>query len=342
MNIYTTTPNRKKRVKSLPVIIEIPEKENENPHWNKCSRDPKNSRLNRYYKKWLEEFEKESNSGSLSPRDISTYTITNAILGRGGYGTVKRAYEANKEFAIKIIDTKHLKKFEHRSIINEIKLLSKLNHKNIIKFIGHSMQSTYIYMIFEPMGYRDLFTLIHLIRCGLNEDIASYIIYEVLSAVKYLHSLNIVHRDIKPENVLLNVIEDRFYPEIKLCDFGLASEIDENGFLTRDCGSRYYASPEMLRLRRYNKTTDIWSLGVLSYVCIMGGFPYDRNEIEVYKKYGTRPKIAFHSSLSDACVDFICNALTYNRRRRPTATELMGHDWLKPVAHMKSRCTTTI
>jgi len=96
----------------------------------------------------------------------------------------------------------------------------------------------------------------------LSDDHVQFIIYQILKAIKYLHSANIVHRDLKPSNLLAS---ERC--EIRICDFGLSRFIDETPKenapnITEYVVTRYYRAPEiMLSSHEYSKAVDIWSLG---------------------------------------------------------------------------------
>lgn len=88
-------------------------------------------------------------------------------------------------------------------------------------------------------------------------------------AVQYLHSLGIAHCDLKPENVLVSSTEDR-RPQTKLCDFGYASFIGENQSKMSNVGTPAYLAPEARAYRGYNRSIDLWSIGVIAYVSLSG------------------------------------------------------------------------
>jgi mitogen-activated protein kinase 1/3 len=114
-----------------------------------------------------------------------------------------------------------------------------------------------VYLVFEKMD-TDLYKIIKSNQ-DLSDDHYKFIMYQILRALKFLHSANIVHRDIKPSNVLIN--EDCI---IKLCDFGLSRNLRENETLklTEYVVTRYYRAPEvMLCSHQYSKSIDIWSAG---------------------------------------------------------------------------------
>ena len=97
--------------------------------------------------------------------------------------------------------------------------------------------------------------------------IASPLVLQILVALKDLHARNIVHCDLKPENVLLSSVTNEFgYPQIKLCDFGFARIIEEKSFRRSVVGTPAYLAPEVLLNKGYNRSLDMWSVGVVLYV----------------------------------------------------------------------------
>lgn len=100
----------------------------------------------------------------------------------------------------------------------------------------------------------------------------SSIIRHVLKAVTYIHDKGIVHRDIKPENIMLENEND--LTSIKLIDFGLSVKYNDHSFtnmLNDRCGTVIFMAPEILLFKDYNKSVDVWSIGILMYMLISGG-----------------------------------------------------------------------
>lgn len=153
--------------------------------------------------------------------------------------------------------------------LREIKLLQILKHEAVIAFIDILMPASpdfeEVYLVTELMD-GDLHTLI----CSeepLSSDHIQFFIYQILGALLYMHSANVVHRDLKPLNVLVNKNCD-----VKLCDFGLArgragfSQEDDDYLRTEYVGTRWYRAPEVvLTSMEYTAAVDIWSVG-----CILG------------------------------------------------------------------------
>jgi protein kinase D len=129
-----------------------------------------------------------------------------------------------------------------------------------------------------------------------SENYTFFLILQILIALKHLHSKNVVHCDLKPENVLLSSNVD--YPQVKLCDFGYAKIIGEKSFRKSVVGTPAYlgwnpdclvgdqwivtvcpfSAPEVLRNKCYNRSLDMWSVGVIVYVSLSGTFPFNEEE----------------------------------------------------------------
>lgn len=194
-------------------------------------------------------------------------------IGSGNFASVYRCREraAAVERAVKIIDKRKI--MDKKNLNNERTLLRRLRHKNIVNlFEEHEMpHSVYLIMEFIPGG--DLFSLISNEQ-KLNEHDAAHITHSLSQALKYLHKERVVHRDVKPENLLVTQHGPDAKKCVKLCDFGLATELPERGRLYAICGSPTYVAPEILRERGYDCKVDVWAAGVILYIMLCGYPPF--------------------------------------------------------------------
>ena len=189
----------------------------------------------------------------------------------------------------------------------ELSIITKLDHKNIIR--THSivyMADIKKWFIFMQLGDNgDLLKFIQE-NGALRERRARILFTQLLSALEYLQSKNIVHRDIKCENILLTKAYN-----IKLSDFGFArycqrqADSDDITECKTFCGSLQYAAPEILRGKAYNAfKTDVWSSGVLLYIILNKALPFDEeNKREIYlaqmnKRWYWRRFVRLHVLLS--------------------------------------------
>lgn len=202
------------------------------------------------------------------------------LIGEGAYGTVCSAIHkpSNTKVAIKKIQPFSKQMFVRRTL-REIKLLRYFhNHENIISILDKVKppspnQMNAVYLIQELMD-TDLQKIINNNQQPLSDDHIQYFTYQILRALKSIHSARVIHRDLKPSNLLLNSDCD-----LKVCDFGLSrciassSDSRENlvGFMTEYVATRWYRAPEvMLTFQEYTTAMDIWSVGCVLAEMICG------------------------------------------------------------------------
>ena len=239
------------------------------------------------------------------------------ILGAGTFGQIFLAQNRidSKYYAIKHMDKKKLNQCLHNlnPIYNEIDIHSRIKHENIInlKYVLETKKSFDIVLEYANTG-----SLFHHIRKkkGFDEKNAFMYFIQVCNAIYFLHKNNLIHRDIKPENILL---ED--WKKVKLCDFGWCVEISSKQRSTY-CGTTEYMAPEIITSNNYDKSIDIWSLGILLYELIHGFSPFratvqkynDNEVINNIKKH----EIKFHKNISNECKELIFSLLEQNSQKR--------------------------
>ena len=168
---------------------------------------------------------------------LSNYQIKET-LGKGTFSIVKLGINkiTKEKVAIKILNKKKLLHIEDKTRIErEITFLKKLNHINVIKIYKINEDEEKYYIIMEFCENGELFNYI-VARQKLNEDESSYFFYQLINGLDYIHHKKIVHRDLKPENLLLgkgNIL--------KIVDFGLSNNYEEEKLLSTPCGSPCYA-----------------------------------------------------------------------------------------------------
>uniref|UniRef100_A0A915NVH5 non-specific serine/threonine protein kinase n=1 Tax=Meloidogyne floridensis TaxID=298350 RepID=A0A915NVH5_9BILA len=149
-------------------------------------------------------------------------------------------------------------------------------------------------------------------------------LYQIISAVDYLHNINIVHRDLKAENLLL---DSTF--QIKLADFGFSNFFSRNDTLDTFCGSPPYAAPEVFEGKRYaGPEIDIWSLGVILYVMVCGALPFEGANLQLLKERVLSGRIRIPYFMSSDCENLIRRMLTVDARKRPTIEQIKQHRWM--------------
>ncbi|XP_074946517.1 serine/threonine-protein kinase DCLK2 isoform X2 [Phalacrocorax aristotelis] len=253
------------------------------------------------------------------------------VIGDGNFAVVKECIERStgKEFALKIIDKAKCCGKEHL-IENEVSILRQVKHPNIIMLIEEMDTPTELYLVMELVKGGDLFDAITSSTKYTERD-GSAMVYNLASALKYLHGLNIVHRDIKPENLLVCEYPDGT-KSLKLGDFGLATVVE--GPLYTVCGTPTYVAPEIIAETGYGLKVDIWAAGVITYI-LLCGFPPFRSENNLQEDLFDQilvGKLEFPSpywdNITDSAKELISLMLHVNAEARYTAAQILSHPWV--------------
>uniref|UniRef100_A0A914DQV5 mitogen-activated protein kinase n=1 Tax=Acrobeloides nanus TaxID=290746 RepID=A0A914DQV5_9BILA len=192
-------------------------------------------------------------------------------LGGGSYGNVIRVTGPNgEELAVKKLYDSFRNPVLAKRVYRELKLLQLISHENIIRFVdmytpdldSQCLKNIYIVTEYAGVSLKSVLDRQRQTGCKLiNFDHIKYIIYQLLRALKYLHSANVIHRDLKPSN--LAITEDC---DLTVLDFGLARTVSANEVnLTSYVISRWYRSPEVIYWHNvsYNSKADVWSVGCI-------------------------------------------------------------------------------
>ncbi|KAI3393617.1 hypothetical protein diail_3881 [Diaporthe ilicicola] len=269
---------------------------------------------------------------------LQQYTLLEQ-LGKGHFAEVFLCVEkaTGKRYAVKIF-TK-TPGVEDRSktdgLQQEIAVLMGVSHPNVLCLKDTFNEKHAVFLVLELAAEGELFNFI-VMKQKLTEEETRKLFKQLFQGIKYLHDRNIVHRDIKPENILMVDRDLR----VKLADFGLAKIIGEESFTTTLCGTPSYVAPEILadtRHRKYTKAVDIWSLGVVMYICLCGFPPFSD---ELYSKdfpYTLSQQIKsgrfdypspYWDSVGDPALDLIDSMLVVDPEKRFTVDQCLDHPWM--------------
>ncbi|NXL71855.1 KCC1G kinase, partial [Leptocoma aspasia] len=249
-------------------------------------------------------------------------------LGSGAFSEVflVKQKSTGKLFALKCIKKSPLNR--DSSLENEIAVLKKIKHENIVTLEDIYESTTHFYLVMQLVSGGELFDRI-LERGVYTEKDASLVIHQVLTAVKYLHENGIVHRDLKPENLLYLTPEEN--SKIMITDFGL-SKMEQNGIMSTACGTPGYVAPEVLAQKPYSKAVDCWSIGVITYILLCGYPPfYEETESKLFEKIKEgyyEFESPFWDDISESAKDFIRHLLEKNPSARFTCEEALRHPWI--------------
>ncbi|NXX20938.1 KCC1G kinase, partial [Podargus strigoides] len=274
---------------------------------------------------------KEEDDGSSWKKQTSNIRKTFIFMEALGSGAFSEVFlvkhrSTGKLFALKCIKKSPLTR--DSSLENEIAVLRKIKHENIVTLEDIYESTTHFYLVMQLVSGGELFDRI-LERGVYTEKDASVVIHQVLTAVKYLHENGIVHRDLKPENLLYLTPEEN--SKIMITDFGL-SKMEQNGIMSTACGTPGYVAPEVLAQKPYSKAVDCWSIGVITYILLCGYPPfYEETESKLFEKIKEgyyEFESPFWDDISESAKDFIRHLLEKNPNLRFTCEEALRHPWI--------------
>ncbi|KAM7222138.1 putative DNA damage response protein kinase [Rhypophila decipiens] len=261
-------------------------------------------------------------------------------LGKGHFAEVYLCVEKStgQRYAVKMF-TKTPgveEKSKNEGLQQEIAVLMGVSHPNVLCLKDTFNEPNAVYLVLELAPGGELFNFI-VKKTKLTEGECRKLFLQLFQGVKYLHDRNIVHRDIKPENILL--VDNDLH--VKLADFGLAKIIGEESFTTTLCGTPSYVAPEILtdtRHRKYTKAVDIWSLGVVLYICLCGFPPFSDELTSPEYPYSLSEQIRkgkfdypspYWDSVGDPALDLIDSMLIVNPEKRFTIDQCLAHPWMQ-------------
>eukprot|EP00930_Biecheleria_cincta_P051171 TRINITY_DN3632_c0_g1_i1.p1 TRINITY_DN3632_c0_g1~~TRINITY_DN3632_c0_g1_i1.p1 ORF type:complete len:593 (+),score=113.61 TRINITY_DN3632_c0_g1_i1:44-1822(+) len=263
------------------------------------------------------------------------FEILPQVLGTGYSGAVHRAEHRNtkQQVAVKKFSKRRLKPHRVKLLQSEVEVYLRLDHPNVCRLLHAYEGKKHVWLIMEICGcelYRRLCE-----RKVYSESDAADVMRQMLQAVNYLHSHNIVHRDLKLENWMYSEQEHRDDDRLKLIDFGFSRILhDAAETLDMPCGTLHYSSPEVLA-RKYTSQCDLWSMGVICYMLLTGKPPFRGSDnLKVARSILTDEfaQDGCWAQLSDEAKDFLRRLLQKDATRRMTASQSLTHDWFKRIS----------
>lgn len=244
-------------------------------------------------------------------------------VGSGGSSVV---YTARRKRDSQTVALKVIRDMSKSIMINEMTLMRKLKHDNLINLLDAYWDKTLL-ELWLVLDYIDGCSLTDIVTVTvMRETQIAFVTKEVLKGIEYLHRNHVIHRDIKSDNVMVSLDG-----EVKLIDFGFSAETRQNSMRQTMVGTPYWMAPEVVKKGPYHKKIDMWSLGIMVLEMINGEPPYLR-ETPVRALYlialNGRPQFDL-SDKSKTLQDFIDRCLVVDVAARATAEELLEHPFLK-------------
>ncbi|GAB6027126.1 hypothetical protein CHUAL_013860 [Chamberlinius hualienensis] len=262
------------------------------------------------------------------------YNVEQRPFARGKFATVRRCChkETNIDYAAKFIRKRRRAMDVRHEIIHEIAVLEMCGACDyIVKLHEVYETSTEMVLVLELASGGEVQRLIDEDEVLEEKDVVR-LMRQILEGLSFLHDRNIAHLDIKPQNLLLTST----YPkcDVKLCDFGISRVIKKGIEIREIMGTPDYVAPEVLNYEPISLPTDMWSVGVLTYVLLTGHSPFGGdtkqetfcNISHVNLEF---PDDLFHS-ISPQAKDFIRKLLVKDASARLTARDCFNHPWLRP------------
>uniref|UniRef100_A0A3Q4IE46 Myosin light chain kinase family, member 4b n=1 Tax=Neolamprologus brichardi TaxID=32507 RepID=A0A3Q4IE46_NEOBR len=265
------------------------------------------------------------------PHQIATYYTINReeVLGGGRFGQVHKCVENSSglTLAAKIIKARSQK--EKEVVRNEIQVMNQLNHANLIQLYAAFESRNDIILVMEYVEGGELFDRIIDENYNLTELDTVLFIRQICEGLQYMHKMYILHLDLKPENILC---VSRATNKIKIIDFGLARRYKPREKLKVNFGTPEFLAPEVINYEFVSFPTDMWSLGVITYMLLSGLSPFlgdDDNETlnNILACEWNFEEEEF-KDVSDEAKDFITRLLVKSKSWRMSATESLKHPWL--------------
>ena len=256
-------------------------------------------------------------------------------LGEGKFGVVKMGlHKKTKErVAIKIIKKESMQNTADIELVkSEIDIMKLSRHPNIVKLLDHFENAEYIFIVMEFLPGGDLGEYLTKTKFAVSEKRAGVIMYQISSAIQYLHQYGVLHRDLKPENIMLTECSDKGV--IKIMDFGLSKIMGPDERVADGFGTLSFVAPEVLIRQPYGKQIDIWSLGVILYYMLSSTLPFDdeNDNEEVIAKMTVFVEVQYPpkqwAKKSQEVIDLISKCLIKDPNKRITIEEYLQHPWI--------------
>ncbi|KAI8082719.1 kinase-like domain-containing protein [Halteromyces radiatus] len=276
-----------------------------------------------------------SSSNPYTTRQEDYHLLT--LIGSGASAHVYAAFYPPTQalVAVKQLDLETLDNPARLDALHrEVQIMSLCQHPNLLPLLQSFVSFSYLYIITPIMSGSCLDLLTEWYPHGLHELLISCIVKQILEALDYLHSNELIHRDVKAANMLV----DANTGVVRLCDFGVSGKLTptsrrKNSVLARRSfvGTPCWLSPEMIRRELYDTKVDMWSLGITTIELASGKPPfYDAKRTSlIFDRILHDHPPTFNKPLSRLCHDFVQRCLHKNPKQRWATKDALLHPWIQ-------------
>ncbi|KAI3420854.1 hypothetical protein GPALN_014473 [Globodera pallida] len=278
------------------------------------------------------------------------------LIEKGPICTVYRALHRStgRSHTVKSLDLKRfcaVSGLSQEDAEKEVEICASLKHAYFVQLNDVISGNNALHMVFEWIEGEDIcFEVVRRAAAGFiySEAVASHYTRQLVEAVRYMHSLNIVHRDIRPHNLLLANKENN--APLKVRGLGLAYRLpsDDNGAAACPpgrIGVPQFMAPEVVAGTAYGKAADMWSVGVILYVLLCGRVPFVGRPDEVFQQIcGAHYSVSdpIWTSISEPAKDLLGRLLRVDVQHRATPEQCLRHEWLRKTVPARVHLSETI
>ncbi|XP_036375445.1 obscurin-like [Megalops cyprinoides] len=249
-------------------------------------------------------------------------------IGRGSFGVVKRVTnrESGESLAAKFLP---LQRGSRSRAFQERDLLARVTHPRVACLLDSFCSRQTLVLLTELCSSQSLLDHL-LLKVTVKEREVKLYIQQVLEGIDHIHRMNVLHLDINPANILMTLSGKE---EVKICDFGFSQEVDSYGDQYSKFGTPEFVAPEIVCQSPVTKAADIWSLGVLSYLCLTCHCPFSGESDRATLLSVREGRVSWDTpeviSRSHQARDLLHRILQLDPKLRPTAAECLEHEWFQ-------------
>ncbi|KAK4786486.1 hypothetical protein SAY86_003175 [Trapa natans] len=191
-------------------------------------------------------------------------------VASGSYSDLYKGTYCSQEVAIKVLKAEHVNPNMQREFAQEVFILRKLRHKNVVQFIGACTKSPNLSIVTEFMSGGSIYDYLHKQKAVFKLPFLLKVAIDVSKGMNFLHQNNIIHRDLKTANLLMDEND-----VVKVADFGVARVKAQTGVMTSETGTYRWMAPEVIQHKPYDHKIDVFSFGIVLWELLTGKIPYE-------------------------------------------------------------------